>query len=134
MREPRISLGAPVIACAIAIAALGCDKSGGSGAEVSSAPSRAGEVWEIDRVADRAAAPAAVAAYVNGLHVMVLDGDDAYAGMTRLRATAGNNGARVLKLASGGEAQLASAGDAIELRFSGGESIPLRKQQRTERK
>jgi hypothetical protein len=134
MKEPRISLGAPVIACAIAIAALGCDKSGGSGAEVSSAPSRAGEVWEIDRVADRAAAPAAVAAYVNGLHVMVLDGDDAYAGMTRLRATAGGNGARVLKLASGGEVQLASAGDAIELRFSGGESIPLRKQQRTERK
>ncbi len=122
------------IACILVLAASGCDKAGTSGTEVSTAPSRAGEVWEIDRVADRAAAPAAVAAYVNGLHVMVLDGDDAYAGMTRLRATAGGNGARVLKLASGGEVQLASAGDAIELRFSGGESIPLRKQQRTERK
>jgi len=123
------------VACLLATATIaGCDRLGASGPEVSSAPSRAGEVWEIDRVADRATAPAAVAAYVNGLHVMVLDGDDAYAGMTRLRATVGSNGARVLKLPGGGEVQLASNGDAIELRLPSGEMIPLRKQQRIERK
>jgi hypothetical protein len=108
------------------LALNGCDKAG-DGRAAATAPTRAGEVWTIDRAADRAAAPAALLAYVSGLHVMVLDGDDAYAGMTRLRAQSGANGARVFKLAGGGEATLTAAGDALDLRFASGESIPLRR-------
>lgn len=119
-------------ACASAAAALallalsGCGKPG-DGPAAAVAPSRAGEVWAIDRTADRAAAAAALQAYVSGLHVIVLDGDDAYAGMTRLRAQPGANGARVFKLVGGGEATLVAAGDALDLRFASGESIPLRR-------
>lgn len=129
MRRSVFRYAARGAACLAAAAALAsCDKPGGSGAEISVAPARAGEVWEIDRAADRAAAPAALLAYVNGLHVMVLDGDDAYAGMTRLRAGSGTNGARTLKLAGGTEVELVAAGDAVELRFAGGEAISLRRQ------
>lgn len=120
-----------VQAVALAFSAIfigGCDNAPDKGAEIAAAPSRAGEVWELDRAGDRAAVPAAVAAYVSGLHVMVLDGDSAYAGMTRLRATRNPAGARVLKLAHGAEVELAAVGDGVELRFADAGSIPLRRQ------
>jgi len=37
------------------------------------APTRAGDVWEIDHPDDRANAAGAALAYLNGLHVMVVD-------------------------------------------------------------
>ena len=105
----------------------GCGKSGSS-SEAVKAPARSGDVWEIDRAAGRAAMPGAVLAYANGLHVVVLDGKEVFAGMTRFDAESRPDGARAIKLAGGLEALLVPAGDErIDLRFSSGESIPLLK-------
>lgn len=106
----------------IAVGMIDC---GGSGSGV---PARSGDVWEIDSGANRSAMPGAVLAYANGLHVIVLDGESAYAGMTPLKTEPGPNGGRVIKLANGLEAQLvpASAG-TLELRFSSGEVVGMRK-------
>jgi len=105
----------------------GCGKSA-SGPETAKAPAHAGDVWEIDRAVGREAMPAAVLAYANGLHVMVLDGKDVFAGMTRFEAESRPDGARAIKLTGGLEALLVPAGaEKIDLRFSSGESIPLLK-------
>jgi hypothetical protein len=110
-----------------AAGAGGCGKSG-SGPEAVKAPARSGDVWEIDRAAGRAAMPGAVLAYANGLHVMVLDGKEVFAGMTRFDAEPRPDGARAIKLAGGLEALLVPAGEEkIDLRFSSGESISLLK-------
>ena len=112
----------------------GCGKSG-SGPEAVKAPARSGDVWEIDRAAGKAAMPGAVLAYANGLHVMVLDGKEVFAGMTRFEAESRPNGARAIKLAGGLEALLVPAGDEkIDLRFSSGESIPLLKKKPPQQK
>jgi hypothetical protein len=119
-RSPRF---ASVAAAALLLAACG----GGESASVARAPARSGDVWELDRAEDRATAQAALLAYVNGLHVMVLDGNTAYAGMTRLEAAKGTDGNQTLTLANGLKAELVRAGEAVELRFSSGELVPLRK-------
>ena len=104
---------------------------GGSGdeaavAKVGSAPKRAGDVWMVDSVDERSTAGAALAAYVSGLHVMVLDGDDAWAGMLRLRTQADSGDARVVRFSSG-DVRLVRAGDAMSLRFADGSSVPMRR-------
>jgi len=105
----------------------GCDRGAESAEQVTRAPAKAGDVWEIDAAGGRETAAAALLAYANGLHVLVLDGNDAFAGMTRLRADKGANGSKTFTLADGLTADLAPAGDAMELRFSTGESIPMRR-------
>jgi hypothetical protein len=115
----------------IALGVAGCGKGGDATAEAARAPSRSGDVWETDKAADRKAAPATVIAFVNGLHTMVVDGDDIYAGTTRLSTTKDSTGdARVVTLSNGLAARLIRAGDGLELRFTSGESIPMRKQTR----
>jgi len=115
----------PIVILAAGIG--GCGKSG-SGSEAVKAPGRSGDVWEIDRAADRAAMPGAVLAYTNGLHVVVLDGKEVFAGMTRFEAESRLDGARAIKLAGGLEALLVPAGEEkLDLRFSSGESIALLK-------
>lgn len=89
------------------------------------APARSGEVWAIDAAAGRAAAPAALLAYVHGLHVIVLDGNRAYAGMTRLDAQRGPEGERVFELTGGLTASVTNGDEGVELRFSTGERIAL---------
>jgi hypothetical protein len=81
----------------------------------------------VDSAGDRATAPAALLAYVNGLHVMVLDDDEAFAGMTPLRAERGADGMRTFHLANGLDAQLVEQGDALQLRFTGGEAVTMRR-------
>lgn len=109
----------------IAACITGCVGSGGSGSQV---PPRAGDVWEIDPDAGRPSQPGAVLAYVNGLHVIVLDGNDAYAGMTPLKTEPGPSGGRSIKLSNGSEAVLTPSGEGrANLRFSTGESIGMRK-------
>lgn len=101
----------------------GCSKPG----DVGAAPARAGDVWQVDPAADRAATPGAVLAYVNGLHVIVLDGDDLYAGMTLLKTTS-RSGGRAIDLGNGLEAVLVPTGPGkMELRFSSGESVSMLK-------
>ena len=110
------------------IVIAGCKGSGDAANAVASVPSRSGDVWVVDSAANRGTAPAALLAFVNGLHVIVIDGDDAYAGTTQLKLAAGEHGARTLQLADGRSAELVPAGDAIDLRFSTGEHALLRKQ------
>ena len=99
-----------------------------AGAPAVRVPARSGEVWEVDRPTDRATAPGAVLAFVTGLHVMIVDADQVFAGMTRLETTQGPAGARVVALGNGLSAEIMPAGDRLELRFSTGESIAMRKQ------
>ena len=125
----RARAAAPLVALAALLTPIALAACGGDGAaEAVRAPERAGEVWELDRTDDGAAVEGALLAYVNGLHVMVLDDDDAFTGMTRLRATAGDGGRRAFTLANGLGVELAPAGDALELRFAGGQVVPLRRQ------
>lgn len=92
------------------------------------APARSGTVWQVDAAANRDAAPAALLAYIHGLHVVLLDGDRAYAGMTRLESVPGPDGERVFSLGNGITASVVANGpadDGFELRFSSGERIAL---------
>lgn len=85
-------------------------------------------MWELDRAAGRPDMPGAVLAYVNGLHLIVVDGNDIYAGMTPLKAEARSDGGRAIRLANGLEAVLTLDGpERMQLKFSSGESIGLRK-------
>ena len=113
---------------AAALLVVGCGGGTGAGGAAARAPARAGDVWEIDGEADRAATPAALLAFVNGLHVVVVDGNTAYAGMTRLEARAEKGGEPVFALPNGLRAELARSGPGAELRFSTGEVIALRRQ------
>lgn len=115
----------------LAIGLAGCGKHGDARSEAAAAPRHSGDVWETDKADDRKAAPATVLAFVNGLHTVVLDGNDVYAGTTRLSTTADTAGSgRVVTLSNGLSARLVPTGDAMELRFTSGESIPMRKQTR----
>lgn len=117
----------------LAVGLAGCGEHGAGDAAVTRPPSRGGQVWETDKASDRRVAPATLVAFVNGLHTIVLDGHDVYAGNTRLHASDDSAGALAVPLANGLSARLVSSGDAMELRFSSGESVPLRKQTRREK-
>ena len=113
---------------AVVFAACGRD----AGANVARTPESAGTVWELDSAASRAAAPAALLAYVNGLHVVVVDGSTVYAGMTRLEAVRAAGGGWKLQLPGGLEAALIPTTNAMELTFSSGEKIGMHRRQAKE--
>jgi hypothetical protein len=105
----------------------GCKGADGASESAAEVPARSGDVWEIDGSAGRTASPAAMLAFVNGMHVLVIDGDDVFAGTQRLKSNRAPDGVRTLQLADGSSADLVPNGDAFELRFASGERIPLRK-------
>lgn len=118
----RVALLGSALTLALALGA--CGRGGNSSG--TRAPARSGEVWEIDRAAGRPAMPGAVLAYVNGLHLIVVDGNEIYAGMTSLKAEARSDGGRAIKLSNGLEAVLTPAGDdRMRLSFSTGEAVDL---------
>lgn len=125
--RPNLRRAAPG-AIAVLLALGGCAGADGRVATAERAPARAGDVWELDAADDRRTAPAALLAYVSGLHVLVLDGDDVYAGMTHLQGTRGRDGARLFRLANDLDAQLVPVDDRLELRFSSGEVTTLHRQ------
>jgi hypothetical protein len=111
-----------------AIALAGCG-GGGEPGSASAPPARAGQVWEVQSSEDRAYLPGSIVAFVNGVHVMVVDGDRVYAGMTPLAATSGTNGARTITFSSGLTAEMVPSAQGAEMRFSSGERVPLRTRQ-----
>jgi hypothetical protein len=112
-----------IFPCQMALFAA-CGGSGAADAPVAPPASR-GTVLALDP-AGRTTAAAALTAFVNGLDPIVLDGDEVFAGMTRIETTEGQNGARTLALTGGLTAQLVPAGEGFELRFANGEAIALR--------
>lgn len=107
---------------------LGCRGSRDAGS-ATPPPAHSGVVWETDDAGNRATAAATMLAYANGLHVLVLDGDDVFAGMTRLHSTARSDGGRSIQLANGLAADLVPSDDAMELRFSSGETVRMKKRE-----
>jgi hypothetical protein len=120
---PRIML-----ALSVAIALSGC-RGGHDAGAATPPPAHSGVVWETDDAANRKTAAATMLAYANGLHVIVLDGDDVFAGMTRLASTARPGGGRSIQLANGLTAELVPVSDAMELRFSSGETVRMRQRE-----
>ena len=110
----------------MAIAANGCQHR--SGRDVAdSVPRRAGEVWELD-FADSTASAAALLAFVSGTLVLVVDGEETYAGMRVTDGGQAPDGGQPLALAGSGiAATLATAGAALQLRFATGEVLSLRR-------
>jgi hypothetical protein len=101
---------------------------GGSGGEEGAAappPARSGEVWAVQNPDDRAATAGSIVAFVNGIHVMVVDGDQIYAGMTELTTKQGAGGGRTIAFPSGLSADLVPAAKGAELRFSTGERVAI---------
>ena len=109
-------------------AACGGGEPGSSGA-VSAPPARSGDVWEVQAPDDRATVAGSIVAFVNGVHVMVVDGDRIYAGMTELTTKSGPNGAHTITFPSGLSADMVPAGQGVELRFSSGERVSVRERQ-----
>jgi hypothetical protein len=113
---------------ASAVVLAGC----GGGGEPGSAtppPTRAGEVWEVQASEDRAYIPGSIVAFVNGVHVMVVDDDTVFAGMTPLAAKSGSGGAKTITFASGLTAEMVPSVHGAEMQFSSGERVPLRARQ-----
>lgn len=106
---------------------IGCSRSNDA-RNTTTPPARSGDVWVVDSAASRAEAPGAMLAFVNGLHVMVIDGDDIYAGTTKLRLHPSPDGGRMMDLGGGQTARLVQSGAGYELHFSSGETVRLRKQ------
>ena len=111
----------------IALSTLGLAACGGGGEAggATAPPSRSGEVWAVQNPDDRAAVAGSIVAFVNGVHVMVVDGDQIYAGMTELTTKAGAGGGRTIAFPSGLSADLLPSSQGAELRFSSGERVAV---------
>ena len=103
--------------------------SGGEGGSVAAPPARSGEVWAVQNPDDRAATAGATVAFVNGIHVMVVDDDQIYAGMTELTTKESAGGGRTIAFPSGLSADLVPSGQNAELRFSTGERVAVSSRQ-----
>ena len=116
----RTRAGLAFLAAVVACAGAGAD-------DAARAPARSGDVWEVDAANDRDAAQGALLAFVSGTHVLLVDGDDTYAGMRRTHGGKAPDGGQPLALGGGIEATLAPSGDAMQLRFASGETLALHK-------
>lgn len=126
MRAPE-----PMVALLLAVAALaGCggdDEREGAAGVAERAPRSAGDVWEVVPSSDRRTAPAALLAFVHGMHTVVVDDDEVYAGMTKRVGKRGDGDALVVPLAAGLEASLVPADTLLALRFATGDTISMRR-------
>jgi len=115
-------------AAGTASAAAGVRGPGGRVARVETdaprTPARGGDLLAIPAEASRESDEAAVLAFVHGLHVMVVDGGNAFVGQSRLAGSRGEAG-QVFDLGGGLSATLARAGEAWQLTFSNGTSVPM---------
>jgi hypothetical protein len=110
---------------ASAVLLAGCG-GGGEPGSATAPPARAGQVWEVQASEERAYIPGSIVAFVNGVHVMVVDDDRVYAGMTALETKSGSDGAKTITFASGLTADLVPSAQGGEMRFSSGERVPVR--------
>ncbi|MEO7218113.1 MAG: hypothetical protein ABI026_07960 [Gemmatimonadaceae bacterium] len=109
---------------------VACSASSDSRKGASPPPSESGQVWEVDSASNRSTAAGSMAAFANGLHVIVVDGDDIYAGMQKLKSAPGPDGSRLVTLADGDTASFKQSGSDIDVRFSTGETVHMHQQSR----
>ena len=102
-----------------------CGEGGEESGAVTAPPARSGEVWTVQSPDDRSAVAGSIVAFVNGVHVMVVDGQQIYAGMTELTTKDGAGGGRTIAFPSGLSADLVPTGQGAELRFSTGEKVAV---------
>jgi hypothetical protein len=131
----RSILGAPLLACGVLLASCGGPGPAGEGespaARPAETPARAGEAWELaDAGVADAPSPAVVAAFVEGLHSLVLDGDRLYAGSVRHDGVRQDDGSLSFSLSGGLQARLVKDGEAYLLHLGDGE--PARLQRRAD--
>lgn len=124
-----------VLACSALLVACGgsgpAAEGEGTAARPAETPARAGEAWELaDAGVADAPSPAAVAAFVEGLHSLVLDGDRLYAGSVRHDGTRQDDGSLSFSLSGGLQARLVRDGEAYLLHLGDGE--PARLQRRAD--
>jgi hypothetical protein len=120
-------LRSSLLASVAGAACGGADK--GTPGAVAAPPSRSGDIWEIQAPAERTTVPGSIVAFVNGVHVMVVDGDQIFAGMTTLATKSGPSGGRTITFPSGLTADMVSSGQGAELRFSSGERVTVHERQ-----
>lgn len=124
-----------VLACSALLAACGGSGPATEGEDAAArpaeTPARAGAAWELAAagVADPPS-PAVVAAFVEGLHSIVLDGERVYAGSLRHDAARQDDGSLSIALQGGLQARLAKDGDAYLLHLGDGD--PARLQRRAD--
>lgn len=118
-----------LVVASLLLVAVACGGGGGGeGGSATAPPSRSGEVWAVQNPDDRAATAGSIVAFVNGVHVMVVDGNQIYAGMTELTTKDGAGGVRTIAFPSGLSADLVPVAQGAELRFSSGERVAVREQ------
>jgi hypothetical protein len=123
-RVARVAASFVVLVLLAGASACGADA---APEEAARAPARSGDVWELGAGSGRDAATGALLAFVSGTHVLVVDGNDTYAGMRVTRGGKAPDGGQPLALEGGIEATLVPAGDSMELRFASGERLALHK-------
>ena len=128
MAERSLWLPRVIAVSTLLLAGCGGGAEPGSGS-ATAPPSRSGQVWEVQASDDRAYVPGSIVAFVNGVHVMVVDGDTVFAGMTPLAAKSGPGGAKTITFASGLTAEMVPSAQGAEMRFSSGERVPVRARQ-----
>lgn len=112
----------------------GCGSGSGPGAEgavvtVADTPAHAGELWTLaEAQLSDAPSPADLAAFVEGLHVFVLDGDKVYAGSLRHDGKRQPDGSLQFALPGGRQARLSPDGDGMALHLGEGEPARLVRQ------
>lgn len=113
----------------LALSALeGCGGDGASGSRAATALPDDGVVWTLSSPDSRASAAAALEAMVYGAHVLLTDGDDAYAGSVRSRLAKQPDGTWSLTLPGGARAALDRSDTALVLHLPSGATVPLVRQ------
>lgn len=110
------------------VGALGCGGDAATGDRLASSLPDDGIVWAIAHPENRATAAAALEAMVHGAHVLLTDGDDAYAGTIRRRLEKQSDGSWALMLPSGAQATIDRSDSALVLHLPSGATVPLSKQ------
>ena len=133
LQSPAQSLGGAgrlreslLLTALVAAANAGCSHDAGSRLAISE-PRRAGEVWEVDSAASQSSGAAALLAFVSGTQVLLVDGATTYAGMRVTDGGQAPDGGQPLVLSDGIRATLAPRDGGMQLRFSSGEVLALRR-------
>ena len=107
--------------------AMACRGDGSGGEGNASALPAGGVVWAVSNPDNRSTAPAALEAMVFGAHVLLVDGDDVYTGLTRRRLEQRSDGTWSLALPGGAQTTIDRSDSALVLHLPSGATVSLSK-------